>query len=95
MSPKRRVENDTFFQHVNTNIKMGITMNINVGKVDRIARFILAAVAIFLIVAGLVEGTLMWVAVAAAVILGGTAMMSSCPLYSLLGISSCPLNKNA
>ncbi len=63
------------------------------GSLDRIIRVILAAVFVALYFTGTVTGTLGLVLV----ILGGvflaTSLVSFCPLYTIVGLSTCPTNK--
>jgi fatty acid desaturase len=59
----------------------------NVGTADRIARLVLGLVLIALTLG--VIGTWGWVGVVPLL----TAALGSCPLYSVFGISSCPLKK--
>lgn len=60
------------------------------GNVDRILRIIIAAVLAYLYFGGIVPGTLGLVLV----ILGGvfvlTSLVSFCPLYTLVGLNTCP-----
>ncbi len=60
----------------------------NVGTVDRIVRAIVGVVAL---IASLffIEGTLQWILGGIGVMMLFIAITSSCPLYSLLNISSC------
>ncbi|ESR25310.1 YgaP family membrane protein [Lutibaculum baratangense] len=60
----------------------------NVGSLDRIIR---AVVAVALVAGGLwtLPGAWSWVAIVAGFVAGATALVRSCPLYTLLGISSC------
>jgi hypothetical protein len=66
-------------------------MKKNMANWDRIVRIILAAVFGVLYFTGTVTGTLGIVLL----VLGGvfvlTSLVSSCPLYSLFGISTCPV----
>lgn len=69
-------------------------MKINMGSADRKLRaFVVAPV---LVVAGLLVGPAGWLAIVlyvlAAVMLA-TAAVSFCPLYTLLGLRTCPLQK--
>ena len=60
----------------------------NVGGIDRIARVVIGAL---LIVGALMGfGTWMWIGV----IPLATGLMSSCPLYSIFGIRTCPMSKD-
>ena len=65
-------------------------MKKNMGTVDRIIRVLLAAVFAYLYFSGVVTGTLGIVFV----VLGGvfvlTSLISFCPLYTLVGFSTCP-----
>lgn len=68
-------------------------MKKNVGLLDRIARFLAAIVLCDLAVSHAVTGLweiLTWVV---AIVLAVTALVSTCPLYSLLGINTCPHKK--
>ena len=66
-------------------------MNRNVGTPDRVIRVVLAAVALVVaVILGLPSPLGIGMLVLAAV-LGGTAAVGFCPLYRLVGVSSCPL----
>lgn len=60
----------------------------NVGGADRIARIVLGALLILGALMG--YGAWMWIGV----IPLATGLMSTCPLYSILGIRTCPLSKD-
>lgn len=68
-------------------------MKPNMGNIDRIIRVLIAAVFAYLYFSGTVSGTLGLVLV----ILGGvfvlTSLISFCPLYTLVGINTCPAKK--
>jgi hypothetical protein len=70
-------------------------MKVNVGMVDRIVRAVLGialiAFALGFIAPGAGYHWLGWIGVVPL----ATAAVGSCPLYSLLGISTCPVGKNA
>lgn len=68
-------------------------MGKNVGTVDKIIRILLAIVLFAVAYFGIVEGTLAIVAYVAGGIMLVTSLINSCPLYSIFGISSCPLKK--
>ncbi|WP_407524249.1 DUF2892 domain-containing protein [Lacibacter sp. MH-610] len=65
-------------------------MKKNMGSADRIIRVLLAAVFAYLYFGGVITGTLGIVLV----VLGGvfvlTSLISFCPLYTLVGFSTCP-----
>lgn len=60
----------------------------NVGTIDRVARVILGLGLLSLVVA--LESPVRWVGLLGLVLLG-TAAMSTCPIYSVLGMSTCPV----
>jgi hypothetical protein len=68
-------------------------MKKNMGNADRVIRLILAAIFAVLYFTGTVPGTLGLVLV----ILGGvfllTSLVSFCPLYSIVGLNTCPTKK--
>lgn len=68
-------------------------MKPNMGNTDRIIRVLIAAVFAYLYFSGTVTGTLGLILV----ILGGvfvlTSLVSFCPLYTLVGINTCPAKK--
>lgn len=59
----------------------------NVGSIDRILRVVIGALLILGALMG--YGWWMWIGV----IPLATGLMSTCPLYSIFGFSTCPLNK--
>ena len=68
-------------------------MTTNVGALDRLARSVLG---IFLILAPFVSSMPLFesslatvISVVVGLILAGTAAISSCPLYSILGLKTC------
>lgn len=69
-------------------------MKKNMGSADRIIRLLIAAIAVFLYFNGTLTGTLGIVALVVAVIFTLTSVMSFCPLYTLLGISTCPASES-
>jgi hypothetical protein len=68
-------------------------MKTNMGTTDRIIRLVIAAVLAFLYFSGTVTGTLGIVALIVAAVFTLTSLVSFCPMYSLLGMSTCPLGK--
>ncbi|MGA8248772.1 MAG: DUF2892 domain-containing protein [Nocardioides sp.] len=69
-------------------------MNQNVGSADRKLRAVLVAPA--LVVIGLLVGPGGWLALVLyglAVVMWATAAAGSCPVYSVLGLRTCPLQR--
>ena len=68
-------------------------MKTNVGNIDKVIRIALAIVFAVLYFTGTVTGTLGIILL----VLGGvfllTSLMGTCPLYSMMGISTCPVKK--
>lgn len=65
-------------------------MKANVGSVDKILRIVIALVLFSLFF--ILEGNLRYIALVGLIPLL-TAFMSWCPLYTLFGLSTCPLKK--
>ncbi len=63
----------------------------NVGNVDRIIRAIVGIAALAAFFMASTTGLLHWIYLIVGVIGLATAAMSSCPLYSIFGIRTCPL----
>ncbi len=68
-------------------------MKKNMGNLDRVIRLVIAAVLVGLIYANVVEGTLAIILLVVAGVFTLTSFISFCPLYTLLGFSSCPVKK--
>ena len=68
-------------------------MKKNIGSADRIVRLLLAALAAFLYFTNVVSGTLGIVILVVGGILLLTSLAGTCPLYSLVGLNSCPAKK--
>lgn len=70
-------------------------MQVNVGMIDRIVRIVvgiaLIAFALGFIAPGVAYHWIGWIGV----IPLATGAVGSCPLYSVLGVSSCPIDKRA
>lgn len=60
------------------------------GTTDRIIRILLAAVFAYLYFSGTVTGTLGIVLVVLGGVFVATSLISFCPLYTLVGMSTCP-----
>lgn len=67
-------------------------MTKNMGSTDKLIRFVLAAVFVGLYFTGTVTGTLGYILLALAAVFVLTSLVSFCPLYTLLGLSTCPVN---
>ncbi len=67
-------------------------MKKNVGSIDKIIRFIIAIVAIYVSYQGLVQSPWNYVLYAVAGIMILTGLVGTCPIFSVLGIKS---NKKA
>lgn len=67
-------------------------MTTNEGTTDRLIRAVLGAVLLGLAFA-MLAGTLKIVALVLGVVLLGTAAVGFCPLYTLLGLNTCPVKK--
>ncbi|MCG9911106.1 MAG: DUF2892 domain-containing protein [Flavobacteriales bacterium] len=68
-------------------------MKKNMGTIDRIARILVALVAIILFFTDTVTGTLGYVLLAVSGVFLLTSVISFCPLYTLLGINTCPVKE--
>jgi Protein of unknown function (DUF2892) len=68
-------------------------MTTNMGMTDRVIRAAIAAALIGLSLNGDIVGTGSTVAYGVAFVLLMTSIVSICPLYSFLGISTCPVKK--
>jgi len=66
-------------------------MKKNMGSTDKIVRFVLAAVFVYLYYAGIVAGTLGIVLLVLAGVFVLTSLVSFCPLYKIVGLSTCPV----
>jgi uncharacterized membrane protein len=68
-------------------------MKNNVGNVDRIIRLLLSALLVILWFTGTLTGTFGIVALVLAGVFTLTAAIGFCPLYSIFGMSTCPVKK--
>jgi hypothetical protein len=68
-------------------------MKANMGSADRIIRSLIAAVVAVLFFTNVISGTLGIVLLVAAGVFLLTSLISFCPLYTLLGFSTCPVKK--
>ena len=65
-------------------------MKVNMGEWDRVIRTTIAAVLLMLLYAGVFSSTLNIIFGVVAAIFLLTSVVGVCPLYSLLGIQTCP-----
>lgn len=68
-------------------------MKKNMGITDRTIRLAIAALFAYLYFGGIVTGTFGIVLTVVAVVFALTSLVSFCPLYTLLGINTCPVKK--
>ena len=68
-------------------------MKKNMGSTDKIIRVLLAAVFAFLYFSNVVSGTVGIVLLVLAAVFLLTSMVSFCPLYTLVGVNTCPTKK--
>jgi len=66
-------------------------MTKNMGSADRAIRLIIAAIAVFVFFNGTLTGTWGIVALVLAGVFTLTSLVSFCPLYRLVGLSTCPV----
>jgi Na+/phosphate symporter len=68
-------------------------MKHNMGNIDRIVRVLIAVAIAVLYFTNTITGTLGYVLLAVGGIFLLTSLVSSCPLYSIFGINTCPVKK--
>ncbi|MGB5821308.1 MAG: DUF2892 domain-containing protein [Saonia sp.] len=68
-------------------------MKKNMGGADRIIRLSVAIVILILYYLNVLTGTWAYVLLALSAVFVLTSFMSSCPLYSLVGLSTCKAKK--
>jgi len=68
-------------------------MKKNVGKIDKIIRFMVAIIFILLIITKIATGIWFWILGALALIFIATGIMGWCGIYSVFGITTCSLPK--
>jgi len=69
-------------------------MKKNVGSVDKIIRYIIAIVAIYIAYKGMVASPWNYVLYAVGAIMVLTALSGRCPIFSIFGINSCKVKEN-
>lgn len=60
------------------------------GSADRVIRLVIAAVIVGLYFSGIITGTIGIIGLVLAAVFTLTSVVSFCPLYTLIGFSSCP-----
>lgn len=68
-------------------------MKPNMGGIDRIIRIVIAAVVAVLYFNSTLTGTVGIVALVLAAVFVLTSLVSFCPLYTLVGLNTCPVKK--
>jgi hypothetical protein len=68
-------------------------MKKNMGNADRIIRLLLAVVVAILYFTNVITGTLGIVLLVIAGVFVLTSLVSFCPLYTLIGLNTCKVNK--
>lgn len=68
-------------------------MKVNMGNADRVIRVLLAAVIAFLFFTNTITGTMGIVLLSLAGVFVLTSLVSFCPLYTIFGLSTCPMKK--
>lgn len=68
-------------------------MTQNMGSTDKIVRLLVAAIVAALFFTGTIGGTLGIALLVLAAVFVLTSLVSFCPLYTLFGISTCPMQE--
>lgn len=68
-------------------------MKKNIGQMDKVVRLSVALAILVLYSLGIVSGTVGLVFLTLAALLALTSLFGFCGLYTLLGISTCPMQK--
>jgi hypothetical protein len=69
-------------------------MKKNMGNIDRGLRILVAAVVGILFATNIISGALAYVLLGLSAVFVATSIFGVCPLYSLIGINSCPAPKS-
>lgn len=70
-------------------------MKKNMGSADKLVRVLIAAVIAVLYFTNVITGTLATILLVVAGIFVATSLVSFCPLYALVGVSTCPTKASA
>jgi hypothetical protein len=68
-------------------------MKKNMGNADKIVRLAIAALVIILFLTNVLSGTVGIVLVALSAVFVLTSLIGFCPLYKIVGLSTCPVEK--
>lgn len=68
-------------------------MKKNVGNTDRFVRVMFGIILLILFMSGAIDNLLQWIVLGVSLILIITAFTTFCPLYALLGKSTCEVKK--
>lgn len=68
-------------------------MKKNIGNGDRFLRIMIGIIALILVMANVVEGTLMWIALAVGISMVVTSSVQFCPMYTVFGFNTCKVKK--
>ncbi len=68
-------------------------MKKNVGSVDKVIRFIIAIVAVYIAYQGMVASPWDYVLYAVGAIMVLTALSGRCPIFSILGLNTCKVKE--
>lgn len=68
-------------------------MKKNMGGLDRVVRLLIVVAVAVLAYMGLISGTLMYVLVGLSGVFFLTSLVGFCPLYSLVGLSTCKVKQ--
>lgn len=69
-------------------------MKKNMGNIDRIVRIVIALVIGALYYSGTITGTVGLVLLVLAGVFVATSLISFCPLYTIVGLSTCPAKES-
>lgn len=70
-------------------------MKKNMGKADKVIRILVAIIVSVLYLTNAISGSIAIILMIAAGIFLATSLISICPLYTMLGINTCPLKKSS
>lgn len=68
-------------------------MKKNVGKTDRFVRIIFGIILLLLFLANVVDSNIKWAVLGVSVILIVTSFTTFCPMYAILGKSTCEVKR--